>query len=159
MQGSCSPKNFPVPSWNTVKKLIEALQGVDSTGDETDEQGFPLVIAAILASILTPAMAVGAGAIGIYSALLFGQQMRHTLALPYDGTDDATDRCDDCGMNMFAVVIAEGLQGGLEHLDSLDDVSAVVQQGLCNFFADEFLDCVDADYRFLDGRGLNFCNI
>uniref|UniRef100_A0A6G5AGT6 Uncharacterized protein n=1 Tax=Rhipicephalus microplus TaxID=6941 RepID=A0A6G5AGT6_RHIMP len=81
--------------------------------------------------------------------------MRHTLALPYDGTDDATDRCDDCGMNMFAVVIAEGLQGGLEHLDSLDDVSAVVQQGLCNFFADEFLDCVDADYRFLDGRGLN----
>lgn len=46
------------------EELIEVLKGVDSTGDGTDEQGFPLVIAAILASILTPAMAVGAGAIG-----------------------------------------------------------------------------------------------
>uniref|UniRef100_A0A6M2CIM9 Putative secreted peptide n=1 Tax=Rhipicephalus microplus TaxID=6941 RepID=A0A6M2CIM9_RHIMP len=46
------------------EELVEALKGVDSTGDGTDEQGFPLVIAAILASILTPAMAAGAGAIG-----------------------------------------------------------------------------------------------
>ncbi|KAH7961454.1 hypothetical protein HPB52_009074 [Rhipicephalus sanguineus] len=44
------------------EELIEALKGIDSTGDEIDEQEVSIVIAAVLASFLTPAMAAGLGA-------------------------------------------------------------------------------------------------
>ncbi|KAL1438768.1 hypothetical protein MTO96_047697 [Rhipicephalus appendiculatus] len=46
------------------EELIEALKGIDSTADGTDEQGLPLVIAAVVASILTPVVAASSGAIG-----------------------------------------------------------------------------------------------